>query len=480
MPHPSQLNFQLIGGFIPRGLLPLPELEGQGERLQLAAEDVERLRHARFDPRFALDDGLVNLRAAIDVVRLRREQLLQDVRCAVSFQRPNFHFAEALAAELRFAAERLLRDQRVRPDGTRVDLVVDEMRQLEHVDVADGDRLVELLAVHAVEEVDLAGVRQTRDFQQVTDFRFARAVEYRRGEGNAFAEAFSVLEQLFVAELAERLPDRGVRENFPEPPPHGLGADFFAEQPLEAVAQLLGGPAEVRLKNLPDVHTRRNAERIENDLDRSAVGHVRHVFLRHDARDDALVAVAAGHFVADRELALHSDVDLDQLDDAWGQFVALAELLLALFGDLAQHVDLARGHLLDFFDLLDEQRVLFVKLQALEVARRDFFDDFACQFDALGQQTFVGLLVVQVGLEDLAAQQIVQALEALIREDADFVSQVLLQLENLRGFDGLVALVLLSALAGEDFDVHDGAFDARRAVERGVANIACFFAEDSA
>ena len=70
-----------------------------------------------------------------------------------------------------------------------MNLVVDEMRKLEHVDVADGDRLVELLAVHAVEEVNLAGVRQTRDFQQVADFRFARSVEYRRGEGNAFDES---------------------------------------------------------------------------------------------------------------------------------------------------------------------------------------------------------------------------------------------------------------------------------------------------
>src|SRR2546422_7539973 len=59
-----------------------------------------------------------------------------------------------------------------------------------------------------------------------------------------------------------------------------------------------------------------------------------------------------------------------------------------------------------------------------------------------------------------------EALETLIREAADFVGEVLLQLEDLRGFDGLVALVLFSALAGEDLDVHDGALDARRAVER--------------
>src|SRR5207253_11262165 len=103
-------------------------------------------------------------------------------------------------------AERLLRDERVRADGARVNLVVDQMRKLKHVDVADGDRLVELVAAHAVEQVDLAGVRQTCDFEQVADFRFARAVEYRRSEGNSFTEAFGIFEQLIVTELRERLP----------------------------------------------------------------------------------------------------------------------------------------------------------------------------------------------------------------------------------------------------------------------------------
>jgi len=62
-----------------------------------------------------LDDGLVNLGAAIHVIGLRRQQLLQDVSRAVSFQRPNFHLTKALTAELRLAAQRLLGDQRVGP-----------------------------------------------------------------------------------------------------------------------------------------------------------------------------------------------------------------------------------------------------------------------------------------------------------------------------------------------------------------------------
>src|SRR5580704_10245940 len=92
-----------------RGLfLPgLDQLHIQAERLQFADQHVERLRHARLHGSFALDDGFVNLGAAVYVVGLRRQQLLQDEGCAVSFERPDFHFAEALAAELRLAAQRL-------------------------------------------------------------------------------------------------------------------------------------------------------------------------------------------------------------------------------------------------------------------------------------------------------------------------------------------------------------------------------------
>ena len=77
-----------------------------------------------------------------------------------------------------------------------------------------------------------------------------------------------------------------------------------------------GGVAEVRFEHLADVHAARHAERVEDDVDRSAVGHVGHVFDREDLGDDALVAVAAGELVADRDLALLGDVDTDQLVDA--------------------------------------------------------------------------------------------------------------------------------------------------------------------
>src|SRR5580658_5480706 len=60
--------------------LPLHQFHIQAERLQFAHKHVERFGNPWLDARFALDDGLVNLCAAIDIVRLCREQLLQNVR----------------------------------------------------------------------------------------------------------------------------------------------------------------------------------------------------------------------------------------------------------------------------------------------------------------------------------------------------------------------------------------------------------------
>src|ERR1035438_10287414 len=95
----------------------LHQLDVETQRLQLANQYVERFRHARLDGSFALDDGLVNLGAAIHIVGLGGEHFLQDVRGAVGFERPDFHFAETLSAELRLAAQRLLPNQRIgRPE----------------------------------------------------------------------------------------------------------------------------------------------------------------------------------------------------------------------------------------------------------------------------------------------------------------------------------------------------------------------------
>ena len=86
----------------------------------------------------------------------------------------------------------------------------------------------------------------------------------------------------------------------------------------------------------------RHAERIEHDVDRRAVGEVRHVLLGEDAREHALVAVTARHLVADLELALDGDEHLHHLDDARRQLVAALQAL-----DLVVEQRLDAVHLLE-------------------------------------------------------------------------------------------------------------------------------------
>src|SRR5688572_20620654 len=311
-------------------------LDVEAQRLELLEQHLERLRDARLGDVLALDDRLVDLDAAQDVVGLDGEQLLQRVRGAVGLHRPALHLTEALATELRLTTQRLLRDHRVRAGRTGVDLVVDQVQQLQDVDVAHRDRLGEGLPGPAVEQPRLAGrldhavavaVRRRRA-QEADDLVLLRAVEHRRRRPRT---------------RGRRL--RGVRQ---VDRPVGVALDLPA---------LLGDPPEVGLQDLADVHAAGHAERVEDDVDRGAVLEEGHVLLRQDLRDDALVAVASGELVAVGDLAHLGDVDPDQLVDAGGQLVAVLAREHADADDLAglTVLDLEAG-VADLAGLLAEDR----------------------------------------------------------------------------------------------------------------------------
>src|SRR5438105_7884455 len=84
------------------------DLDPEREPFQLLDQHAERFRDAGLECVVALDDRLVGLDAADDVVRLDRQDLLQDVRGAVSLERPHLHLAESLSTELGLASQRLL------------------------------------------------------------------------------------------------------------------------------------------------------------------------------------------------------------------------------------------------------------------------------------------------------------------------------------------------------------------------------------
>src|SRR6202521_1584633 len=461
-------------------LRDLDQLDIQAKRLQFANQHVERLGDTRLHRGLAFDDGLVDFGASVHIVRLRGQQLLQDERGAVCFECPDFHCSEALASELRFATQRLLRDQRVRPDGTRVNLVVHQVRQLQHVDVAHRDRQFELLARHAVSESGLAGCRKARTSQQRLDFRLPGAVEHGRSHEHALLKRRSHRFELIFTHVGDGVGQYGVLDQSFEIAADSLCTSVLLQQFRDLQTQFMTRPSEVGFKNLSHVHTAGHAERVQNDLDRRSILEVRHVLFRQDARDHALVPVPSGHLVADAQLALHGDVHLDQLDNARRQFIALGQLLFLFVDDLLEHIDLARGHLLDLVDLLVHPRILVGILDTLQVAGGDAFDLVAIEDVALRQKPLVGALVVQIGLHFLAPQQAFQTLQALIDQNSDLVRKVLFELRDLVAFNRLGALVLLLALAREYLHIHHDAFDSGWAVERSVAHVAGFFAKDRA
>src|SRR6266700_4686115 len=282
------------------------DLHPEREALQLLDQHAERLRDTGLERVVALDDRLVGLDAAHDVVGLHGQDLLQDVRGAVSLERPNLHLSEPLASELGLAAQRLLGDQAVRTGRPGVDLVLDQVRQLEQVDHAHRYRLAKLLAGTAVAQLDLTVGRQARLLQLGHDGGHRRAVEHRRRD----------------------LDSQRVRD-----------------------------PAEVRLEHLAEVHAARHAQRVEHDVDGSAVWHVGHVLRRKDSRHDALVAVPAGHLVAGRDLSLLREVDPDHLVDARAQLVlVLAREHLDVDHDAALAVRHTQARIANLARLLAEDR----------------------------------------------------------------------------------------------------------------------------
>ena len=118
-------------------------------------------------------------------------------------------------------------------------------------------------------------------------------------------------------------------------------------------------------EDLTDVHSRWHPERVEDDLDRCPVGQEGHVFLGQGLRNHTLVAVASGHLVADLKLALHGDEDLDLLDHAGRQVVALRQQLDPLLVELVEDLDL-RFRLTDDETHLVEQR-RFLERQVLDL-----------------------------------------------------------------------------------------------------------------
>src|SRR5437899_3438225 len=457
----------------------LHQLDIGRQALQLLHHGVEGLRQPRLADVLALHDRLVHARAARHVVGLDGQHLLRRVSGAVGLERPHLHLAEALAAELRLAAERLLRDQRIRPGRAGVDLVVDQVVQLHHVHHADGHLVRERLAGAAVEQAGLAVGGQAGTREELEDLLLGGAVEHRRGDVDAVRGLARQLDDVLVGERIEEIADLlgGVELLQLLAQRLDVRPAVLLELLLDLTAELARRPAEVGLEDLPYVHAARHAEGIEHDVDRRPVRQVRHVLLGQQAREDALVAVAPGHLVAHLELPLDGDEHLHHLDHAGRELVAALQAF-----DLLGKGDLDEVDLL--LHALDQAReivfhALVADLDVAPVVGGELRQHVGGDLDALVQEDLAR--VVREARRGLLALELLEHLFArALAYDADLVLLVLAQLGDLVLLDRAGTIVLLDALAGEDPRIDDRALDPGRDAQARVAHLTRLLAEDGA
>ena len=296
---------------------------------------MEGLGNPRLADVLALDDSLVCLHPADGVVGFQRKHLLQVVRGAVRLQRPHLHLPEALPPELRLAAKRLLRDERVRPRGARVYLVFHKVDELHHVDEPHRYGLVERLARAPVVQHRLAqrrrgyllfAVKAARLFLHVVNRHLRHVAPHVFPQPSLQADAARVPgdrvvpEHIVVAEAAALHPlprlvhidaldpagvyRRGVdRPRLVQDPrlrqrvldAHVRRAVEHRRHRLEP--EIVRRPAQMRLQHLPQVHPRRHPDGVQDDVHRRPVGQKRHILFGQDLGDHALVAVPPRHLV---------------------------------------------------------------------------------------------------------------------------------------------------------------------------------------
>ena len=232
-------------------------------------------------------------------------------------------------------------------------LVVNQVVELEHVHVADGHRPVKGLPGAAVVQDGLAAFGQPGEPQHLLDFRFRRAVEHRRGDGQTVAQVAGQLQYFGIRKPGEvdlALTDGVVHlievgANLPD-------LALLVKQGIDLIADALGSPAEVGLEHLADVHAGRHAQWIEDDVHRLAVVIKGHVLNRHDDRNHALVAVPPGHLVARLNAALDGQVNLDDLEHARVEVVAAFQFRALVLENLLQALGAGLQLLFRAFDLL--------------------------------------------------------------------------------------------------------------------------------
>src|SRR5690606_16653567 len=445
------------------------QIDVDTQRTDLFDQYVEGFRHTRLHAVIAVHDVLVHLGPTVHIVRLDGQHFLQGVGGTVGFQCPDLHLPETLTTELRFTTQRLLGNQAVGTGGTRMHLVVDQVVQLQHVHVADGSGALELVAGTPIEQLHLAAFRQIGQFQHGLDLALLGTVEHRGGHRHALAQVVGQVQHFLIVQVVQAFLATTdlVVDLVQELAQIGDLALLFEHQ-VDLLAQPLGRQAQVGFEDLPDVHPRGYAQRVEHDVHRRAVGIMGHVFDRHDHRYHTLVTVATGHLVARLDATLDRQVHLDDLQYARCQVIALLQLALLVFGLVVAHLATIADVGLGLFQLLVQSILGHAQLEPL--ATLQTVEVLVGDHGAFLQTgTAFGLGTDQSGT---------QTFEGGTFDDAELFVEVLADLVECLLLDGQGAAVAVHAVTGEGLHVDYGALGAGRHAQGGVLHIGCLLTED--
>src|SRR5579859_5852284 len=149
--------------------------------------------------------------------------------------------------------------------------VFHEVRQFQHIGIANGNGMIKWLARSSIVELYFPALWQASAAQHLFDIFFGRSIKDR-------------------------------------------GGDLKAKH--------IGCPAQMRLHDLSDIHAVRHAQRIQDDIHWRSIRQEWHIFNWQHARDNAFVSVSSGHLVARANLTFLRDADAHQLVHARRQFIA--------------------------------------------------------------------------------------------------------------------------------------------------------------
>ncbi len=349
-------------------------------------------------------------------------------------------------------------------------LVVDQVVQLENVHIANSHRTIKRIAGTAVIELGLTGGIQASQLKHSLHLSFLGTIEDRCCHGNATTQVVAQLENLFISQTVKVNLEHFVRVivDLVQQLAKLSHLTLLIQHAADPLTQTFRRSTKMSFKDLTNVHPRRYTERVQNDIDGIAKLVVGHVFNRHNRRDNTLVTVTASHLVARLNTTLDCQVNLNNLEYARSQIVALLKLaLLVVKASFVLFLAILEA-LLGFLQQLVQSFVFHAQLEP--VGSRQFRQVGFFQLRTLFQaRTTDHFLTFQSGH---------QTLERRTFNNAVLVFQVLTVLVQLLFLDRKRTGIFLNTVTGEDLNVNDRTTGTGRHTLRRVLNVRRFFTKD--